>query len=259
MRAEVSCTGTTHHVTWRRGRLVVEDHDLTAERALRGLGAATPRCLDVLDAWRELNQHSALDDLPRLLTSDRRARDDDRLPASLQRVAALTAIVRCERHWDDADFPENGRRVVGGELNRCFGAAIEQSLAAVRDGRARLRVRSRFEMVGPGDTASLALEVHPGRNEIRLRAALPVSWLIEVWSRGVAAVDGQVVIEAEGESPDRVAVVAIDWGLSRTSAAGPRLVSVWLHRTNNEWRLDGDAEAPRLARRPWWSVEVMPR
>lgn len=45
------CGGGEHRVTWRRGRLVLDDHpNLEAERALAAFGAKS-LCLDVLQAW----------------------------------------------------------------------------------------------------------------------------------------------------------------------------------------------------------------
>lgn len=51
---ELDCGGQRHSVVWRRGRLVLEDHDLLAERSLIALGAEPPLCVELLDAWRGL-------------------------------------------------------------------------------------------------------------------------------------------------------------------------------------------------------------
>src|SRR5262245_53982359 len=50
---EVMCSGAAHRVSWRHGRLVLHDHDLSAERAAVALGGAPPACIAVLDAWRD--------------------------------------------------------------------------------------------------------------------------------------------------------------------------------------------------------------
>lgn len=52
--AELDCGGQRHSVVWRRGKLVLEDHDLLAERSLVALGAQPPPCVELLDAWRGL-------------------------------------------------------------------------------------------------------------------------------------------------------------------------------------------------------------
>ncbi len=52
--SELECGGQRHRVVWRRGKLVLEDHDLLAETSLVALGAEPPMCVELLDAWREL-------------------------------------------------------------------------------------------------------------------------------------------------------------------------------------------------------------
>lgn len=52
--ADMDCGGQRHRVLWRRGKLVLEDHDLLAERTLVALGAEPPLCVELLDAWRAL-------------------------------------------------------------------------------------------------------------------------------------------------------------------------------------------------------------
>lgn len=257
VREPVDCGGATHHVTWRRGRLVLEDHDVAAERALRGLGADKAACIEILDTWRELNSRPALEELSRLLHTTGRPAGDDRLPGALGRVAALATVVRCQRRWSHPDFTGDARRIVGNALTARLGEAIKASLGDARRSTARrLRVRSRCEMLGPGETASLSIEVHVGRAEITMAAGIPISWLVDVWGRDIAAIDGHVVIEADGVDAGRIAVAAIDWSTSSRGEVEPRLVSGWAVRESGRWRIDRDAVPPRLARRPWCSVEA---
>lgn len=54
-RVTVACTGGTHTLRMRRGRVELLDHDdasLARERALAALGATPAGCLGALDAWR---------------------------------------------------------------------------------------------------------------------------------------------------------------------------------------------------------------
>lgn len=71
--AEVECGGDAHRITWRRGKLLLEDHDLLAERSLAALGGAPPMCLQVLDAWRSVRN---LELVPELLVRDTRQSPD---------------------------------------------------------------------------------------------------------------------------------------------------------------------------------------
>ena len=61
--AEVACGDETHRITWRRGKLILEDHDLLAERSLTALGSPPPVCVEILDAWREIRGTEQLCDL----------------------------------------------------------------------------------------------------------------------------------------------------------------------------------------------------
>ncbi|HEY3239943.1 MAG TPA: hypothetical protein VGL92_10295, partial [Acidimicrobiia bacterium] len=49
---EVDCGGARHTLRWRKGRVVLEDHDVAAERALAALGGEPCVCLELLAAWR---------------------------------------------------------------------------------------------------------------------------------------------------------------------------------------------------------------
>jgi hypothetical protein len=49
--ATIDCNGAPHRITWRGGRLILEDHDPLAERSLSALGGKPPMCLELFDAW----------------------------------------------------------------------------------------------------------------------------------------------------------------------------------------------------------------
>ena len=49
---DVPCSGTTHRVLLRRGKLVLADHVLAAEAVVAALGATPPACFDVYRSWR---------------------------------------------------------------------------------------------------------------------------------------------------------------------------------------------------------------
>ncbi|MDQ3575111.1 MAG: hypothetical protein M3404_09370, partial [Actinomycetota bacterium] len=53
--ASVDCNGESHRVTWRRGKVVLEDHDLTAEAAMLAFGGKPFPCLGVLRRWRDMH------------------------------------------------------------------------------------------------------------------------------------------------------------------------------------------------------------
>jgi hypothetical protein len=61
--AEVACGEDVHRITWRRGKLILEDHDLLAERSLTALGSSPPVCVEILEAWRKIRGTEQLCDL----------------------------------------------------------------------------------------------------------------------------------------------------------------------------------------------------
>jgi hypothetical protein len=88
--ADMDCGGQRHRVVWRRGKLVLADHDLLAERTLMALGSEPPLCVELLDAWRGLRGPQLL---PALL--DRETVPIEELAASRTRHAeAIEAATR---------------------------------------------------------------------------------------------------------------------------------------------------------------------
>ena len=51
--ATVDCGGEKHRVTWRRGKVVLEDHDLNAEKGMMAFGGEMCECMRVLAMWVE--------------------------------------------------------------------------------------------------------------------------------------------------------------------------------------------------------------
>ena len=47
----IRCGDAVHRLTWRRGKLVLEDHHLTAERTVQAMGGEPCPCAVVLEAW----------------------------------------------------------------------------------------------------------------------------------------------------------------------------------------------------------------
>jgi hypothetical protein len=52
VRVAIDCGGEAHTISWRRGGLVLEHHDVAADEVLVALGGDVPACLEVLRSWR---------------------------------------------------------------------------------------------------------------------------------------------------------------------------------------------------------------
>ena len=98
--AEFDCGAAPHRIAWRRGKLVLEDHDLLAERSLIALGSEPPLCVEVLDAWRRLRGPELLPDLlvgttvPFDELSSRRIRHVEAVRRELEFIAGPGQILR---------------------------------------------------------------------------------------------------------------------------------------------------------------------
>ena len=63
LTGSIECSGARHRITWRRGKLVLEDHDILAEQSLAAFGGKPPMCLQVLEAWRAVRDSELLYEL----------------------------------------------------------------------------------------------------------------------------------------------------------------------------------------------------
>ena len=63
LSGSIDCSGARHRITWRRGKLVLEDHDILAEQSLAAFGGKPPMCLQVLEAWRAVRDSELLYEL----------------------------------------------------------------------------------------------------------------------------------------------------------------------------------------------------
>lgn len=79
---EIDCSGSRHRITWRRGKLIVEDHDVEAEAVLAALGGSACMCTTVLEGWRRNTRNLEL--LPGLIWQD-----ESVSPQQLAEMAAL--------------------------------------------------------------------------------------------------------------------------------------------------------------------------
>lgn len=132
--AKIACEGREHRITWRRGKLVLEDHDLLAERSLVALGGTPPACLQVLDAWQRrraigllpsslLSEH----DLPPAEVAYRRQRYEAHLEVTCHRTLPAHFRVHFER-WNRSER-DRERRLWELALIEALPAAMRRALA----------------------------------------------------------------------------------------------------------------------------------
>jgi hypothetical protein len=223
--AEIQCEGARHRLRWAGGALHADDHlDIEAERALAALGGDAPPCLDLIRLW----QQYAAD--PQLLTLARRPGEppigladpitpysaalatakwpaamrqqlEDRfrrridlerllaLPGPMVDRLTLSAFADAADEWDDDAFrAEHGLRA-GAALHARAAPALRRFGGRLARGIAGVTVAPALPGAGPAVVARLdsgtALTIH---------AELPISWLVDVWGRGISEPAGRLVL-----------------------------------------------------------------
>lgn len=190
--ARIECGGDDHRIAWRRGRLVLCDHDLRAEAALQALGGPRPACLEVLDAWRRYSPRTAQTPPNALDLIRRHGRYPDWavvLPGRLATVRELTLAAKAERRGDLKLLTHLLSRRARVELGQWVAATGEQT---------RVWVNVVITLADGGHEPSLTAAYVAGRLE--LTARLRPDWLRRIGYPGRALAGGGFVLdERDGE------------------------------------------------------------
>jgi hypothetical protein len=258
---EVACEGTAHHVVWRSGKLVVVDHDVPRELALAALGGSAPRCIEILLTWRRLHRRgelAPLGDLESMFGAPQAwrgsaaalgggASDAAALPLPLLRLAALAAIVRAERRWGDTSLPNEDRRRLEHFLAARAREAVEASIRPLRYARPQFRVTVSCAVGEAGADPSVDFVGSPGH---RLNCRLPLTWIVRVWARDAAVVDGTAVLAMQPSvGPGAQSVLALSWEPAGWYGLRPLHVSGVVRRDpTGSWHFVGDTQSRET---PW--------
>lgn len=139
--AEIPCGGETHRFTWRRGKVVLEDHDILAEQSLTALGAKPPVCLQVLEAWRAMRDSTLVYELllrdsmqPPELLAVMKATHEDRIGRAQEMPQRVGARLR--KHPEGAqilsELQDRAAERVAREKRRWATAVIKALPAALK-------------------------------------------------------------------------------------------------------------------------------
>lgn len=208
LRVPVACQGAEHTITWRRGSLVLDDHDAVADEVLVALGGEPPPCLEVQRSWRlgyiEQEPPTESAALVRSLSSLARWMSGGGahpavLPEPLRRLREASVLHTWGRGLRDP--------VASDEAQQAF---LERALARrVRD----LLVRQLRPIGGHGN-ADVAVAVGDevdvqGRCEgsvAIVRVRVPPTWLTTVWVSELETWGGDVVLAAGDRRPSSIDV-----------------------------------------------------
>ena len=244
--ALVECNGELHRVSWRRGKVVLEDHDLTAETAMLAFGAKPFACLGVLRRWRDMHTWAMSGELFRAMQS--RLDPEALLPGELRPVHELGLMLTWERTWRRSAFYADYERLLIDQLRKRALAPLREHLGYWRRySSARLMSSVGVTVLRPGQSAAVTGTMD--RVRVTATAALGVSWILRVWARGLAVVDGAFVLDVEEDLPEsgEVRVRAVRWEERGDGSWSPvaRLGRVSVDeegRRRVEWDTDTDTD-----------------
>lgn len=236
--ATVSCGGEAHRVTWRRGKLVLEDHDLTAERAMVAFGGELCPCMRVLEVWIEqfrmppdlfghmhtwLGEHAFL------------------LPDELAVPRRMGMVMTWERSWRfESWLPTKQAQLLGNELKDKALPPLRRHLNAWKP-KTGARVVAGCQVALIPSNQPPAVDGTTDRVAMRATAQLHGRWVVDVWPHGIAVVDDAFVVDLnKARTLNDLEVIAVRWEPNGTGAwatvAAP--ARVWRDAgSGGEWRL----------------------
>jgi hypothetical protein len=207
--AVVDCGGEPHRVTWRRGKLVLEAHDLTAERTMLAFGGELCPCMRVLEMW--VTQFRMP---PEQFLGLRKwlGPNADLAPAEFDLHRRLAMILGWDRSWRQTfHFRVKQAQLLGDELKDKALAPLRQHLNAWKP-KTGARVISGCQVALIPATDPPRVEGTTDGVAMRAGAMLHARWLIDVWPRQIAMVDDAFVVGlADALSVDDLRVSAVRW------------------------------------------------
>ncbi|MDQ6728695.1 MAG: hypothetical protein M3066_21440 [Actinomycetota bacterium] len=208
--APVDCGGEKHRVTWRRGKVVLEDHDLTAERAMLAFGGELCPCMRVLEMW--VNQFRMAPEQFLQLRGWLGPKNAFLAPEEFALVRRLGMILSWERSWRATFyFRDKQGQLLSDELKTRALPALREHVNAWKV-RAGARVVSGCQVALVPSNQPVTLAGTTDGVAMKVAAQLRATWVVDVWARGIATVDGAFVMKLDRAlSTDDLRVVAGRW------------------------------------------------
>jgi hypothetical protein len=234
--ALVACEGEQHRITWRWGKLKLEDHDLGAERAMLVLGGQPCPCLRAMQLWGDQfgMRPEQFDEMRRRLGADAAL-----APKELDVPREVGMAISLERAWRRSVFFDEQGRIIERHLRARALPALRAHLTAEKQRFGCRVVRTvTLQHVPAGRPHGMTGEMD--KVSASARVTLSSDWIVRVWPRGLAVADGAFVLDVTGPGRDRVPVQAVRWMERRPGVAEPAVVETHAVRDQDGWRLAGE-------------------
>jgi hypothetical protein len=158
------------------------------------------------------------------------------VPGPMAELLKDIAQIRWRRRTERAPL-EAPRRTPAAVLRGALEPVVRE---AVRSSRAHLRAYGELTVEcwrqAPGKHAEI--DGHIGKFGGFVSVSVGLSWLNRVWVRGLASVDGHLILEVDAPAPARILRgVAVRWERRALGDSVPVLASCLLLKPSDEWRL----------------------
>jgi len=205
--ATVPCEGEDHRVTWRRGKFVLEDHDLSAERAMLVLGGEPCACLHAMRLWRDQFRMP-----PELFSRMHTWMGDDAVlaPREMALPRELGMTLSWARDWRRASYIDKHGPLLQEQAKERALAPFRQHLTFEKQ-RFGSRVMSGAKVEIVPDHEPTTVTGRMDKVAVRAVATLHPRWLVDVWPLGIGVVDGAFVLEMVEHDWLRPLVRAVRW------------------------------------------------
>jgi hypothetical protein len=247
--AEVECGGSIHTVVWRRGKLVLVDHDLQSEATMVALGGEPPPCVQVLYAWRRARRTARFVQIDDETINYFRARNltlGDKfqaalLPESLRQLRERTTWLNTLRTRAEGARVFGSRTDLPGKsLVTAIRRLAENTLDRLVDPlRSFIPVEPSAKVLPRGAPPS-ALGRPGGGGRIQLAEVfLPPEWLATVGLLEVAEVDGRFVLAVDEPNDDvsQLDATVVEWRTTPTGRLAADITCGRLVRADGRWNL----------------------
>lgn len=205
--ATVPCEGEEHRVSWQRGKFVLHDHDLSAERAMLVLGGEPCACLRALRLWRD--QFGMPPELFSRMHTWMGA-DAVLAPQEMTLPRSLGMTWSWARAWRRASYLDKHGRLLQERAKELALPPFRQHLMGEKQ-RFGSRVISGAQVRIVADHEEATVSGQMDKVAVRAQASLHAWWLVEVWPLGIALVDGAFVMELVEPDWTRPVVRAVRW------------------------------------------------
>ena len=240
--ATVECEGQQHRISWRRGKLVLEAHDLAAERTMEVFGGEACVCMRVLKLWQD--QFGMPPEFFAQMQTWLGA-NAFLAPPELSSVRQLGMILSWEREWRRTSYlNRKHERLLQNELKERATPPFRQHLAHWKERSGARVVGAATVQVVQGDRPSTV----SGRIDgvaVRASVSLVPRWITDVWVQGISLVDGAFVLEVvDAVSRSELRVRAVRWEPGASGVRNAVDAPARLSYRGQAWRLAWDDDVP---------------